>query len=164
MTSHCSKNAGPLLSKSGFWPGLLSWSFKTDPIFSRFFGSKNHITRRVPFRWIIENFMIFHVLALLPPGLVDSLVSTLTAFLPPCDFDIGATFLKVALWPPGNVSSKHASGATFYSGKCHLPEYKSALLFGQVRSRMPFAWIQGRPRWPSTVLIFLVPQGQLSFL
>ena len=81
-------------------------------------------------------------LALLPPRLVDALVSTLTACLHPCDFDIGTTFLnfsQAVTIPPGIMSKNHASGATLYSGKCHLPEYKSALLFGQVRSRMPFA-------------------------
>ena len=72
-------------------------------------------------------------------------------------------FSQGVTMPPGIMSKNHASGATFYSGKCHLPEYKSALLFRQVRSRMPFAWIQGRPRWPSTAANGLVPQGQLSF-
>ena len=45
--------------------------------------------------FILGHFLV--TLALLPPGLVASLVSGVSGFLRPCDFDIGATFLKVAL-------------------------------------------------------------------
>ena len=38
-------------------------------------------------------------------------------FLRPSELEIGATFLKVPLWAPGNVSSKHVLGAPNYEGE-----------------------------------------------
>ena len=145
MTPHCSKNAMTILIQVGFWPDLLSWSFKTDPIFSMFFGRLElNLKASLQSGGELKISWFFMFLALVPPRLVDSLVSTLTAFLPPCDFDIGATFLKLSLcrrelWAkitPRERPSIQANAiclnrrALFYSGKwdpeCHLPEYKGA--------------------------------------
>ena len=101
MTSHCSKNAVTRFIQVGFWPDLLSWSFKTDPIFSRFLALKIKVYQgELQVGHFLKISWFFMFLALIPPGLVNSLVSTPTAFLPPCVFDIGATFLKLSLCRP----------------------------------------------------------------
>ena len=146
MTPVCHKSSGTILIQVGFWPDLLTWSFKTDPIFSRFFGSKNHITRRIPFRPFYKNFMIFHVSC-------SSTAATCSVFMS----EFRRIYASLYLGNLGNFSQlfsacHYAAGglcakitprerpciqanaiclntrALLYLGKwdpeCHLPEYK----------------------------------------